>query len=99
MIQHPYPVGTLCVIVGTVHDHSENLGKQCEIFESLEETEWEDLFDDDGSPFRADAYRIKLPDDDDVYFALRDHVLAIGPDDDAVCDEEESPIEDFVVID
>ena len=81
MIQHPYPIGTLCLITGTMRPTTENLGKQCTVVGNLDLVEF-----DDGTEEKV--YPIKRQGDTEVFYAKYNHLLPINPDDDEKYDTD-----------
>lgn len=91
MINHPYPVGTLCIVINALV-RKENIGKQCVIVEELDDITWSVLEGDDEERTYP-GYGVRLPGSDYTLYAMKEHLLAISPDGEDEEDADASPVD------
>ena len=92
-MNHPYPVGTPCIIISTERKSDEDLiGRFCEVVYPL------NMYPVTlpGYTTRTDyGYGVKIKGIKTEYFTKPRNILAIKPDDDFL--ESEESIEDFMI--
>ena len=93
-MNHPYPVGTPCIIISTERKSDEYLiGRFCEVTEQL--GVYPIITFGQIIPNNEFGYGIKIKGIKTKYFTKPRNILAIKPDDDFL--ESEESIEDFMI--
>ena len=74
MINHPYPIGTMCIVISSKDESL--IGRYCEVFKSLGH---HSIFRE-GIEYNDFGYGVLI--DEFAYFTKKENILAIEPDDD-----------------